>query len=42
MEFIRNIPNVHIVNDWIVEKDVALIPWIVGDEWKKIEKMNQQ
>ena len=42
MEFIRYIPNVHIVNEWIVEKDVAIIPWIVGDEWKKIEKMNQQ
>ena len=42
MEFIRNIPNIHLVNDWIVEDDVALIPWIVGDEWKKIQKMKQQ
>jgi hypothetical protein len=42
MEFIRNIPNVHIVNEWIVEDDVAIIPWIVGDEWKTIEKMKQQ
>jgi len=42
MEFIRNIPNIHLVNEWIVEDDVALIPWIVGDEWKKIEKMKQQ
>ena len=42
MEFIRNIPNVHIVNDWIVEDDVAIIPWIVGDEYKVIEKMQQQ
>ncbi len=42
MEFIRNIPNIHLVNDWIVEDDVALIPWIVGDEYKKIEKMKQQ
>ena len=42
MEFIRNIPNIHLVNEWIVEDDVALIPWIVGDEWKKIQKMKQQ
>ena len=42
MEFIRNIPNVHIVNEWIVEDDVAIIPWIVGDEYKVIEKMQQQ
>ena len=42
MEFIRNIPNVHIVNEWIVEDDVAIIPWIVGDEYKIIEKMQQK
>ena len=42
MEFIRNIPNVHIVNEWLVEDDVAIIPWIVGDEYKKIQKMKQQ
>ena len=42
MEYIRNIPNVHLVNDWIIEDDVAIIPWIVQDEWKKIEKMTQK
>ena len=42
MEFIRNIPNIHLVNEWIVEDDVAIIPWIVGDEYKKIEKMQQK
>jgi len=30
------------VNDWILEDDVAIIPWIVGDEWKKIQTMKQQ
>ena len=39
VEYIRNIPNVHIVNEWIVKDDVAIIPWIVQDEWKKIEKL---
>ena len=42
MEYIRNIPNIHIVNEWVVEEDVAIIPWVVQDEWKKIEKMKQK
>ena len=42
MEYIRNIPNIHIVNEWLVEDDVAILPWIVEDEWKKIEKMKQK
>ena len=42
MEYIRNIPNIHIVNEWLVEDDVAIIPWIVEDEYKKIEKMTQE
>ena len=42
VEYIRNIPNVHIVNNWIVKDDVAIIPWMVQDEWKKIEKMNMK
>ena len=41
MEYIRNIPNIHIVNEWLVEDDVAIIPWIVEDEYKKIQKMKQ-
>ncbi len=27
MEYIRNIPNIQIINEWIVEDDVAIIPW---------------
>ena len=42
MEYIRNIPNIQIVNEWLVEDDVAIIPWVVQDEWKKIEKMTQK
>lgn len=32
----RNIPNVHIIDEITVVDDVALIPWLVGDEWKKV------
>ena len=42
MEFIRNIPNIHLVNEWVQENDVAIIPWIVGDEWKRIEKLTSK
>ena len=37
--FANEIPNVHVVNEWIVENDVAIIPWLVGDEWKKVQKI---
>jgi len=39
MEFIRYIPNVVIVNEWIIENEVAIIPWVVQDEWKKIKEI---
>ena len=31
--------NVVIIEDIIVRDDVAFIPWLVGDEWKKLEKI---
>lgn len=31
--------NVTIVEDILVEKDVALVPWLVGNEWTKLEKI---
>ena len=42
MEFIRNIPNVTVVNEWIESDDVSIIPWIVQDEWKLIPQMKQR
>ena len=33
-------PNVTIVNDSTLKKDdVAIIPWLIGDEWKKLQKL---
>jgi len=32
--------NVTLVEDALVENDVALIPWLVEDEWKKLNKVN--
>ena len=38
-EFAKHIPGVTVVNDVLVKEDVALVPWLVGDEWKRISKI---
>lgn len=35
----RNIPNIHIVNDFFTNSDVTIIPWLVGDDHKKLTKI---
>jgi len=37
--FGKHIPGVTFVDEIFEEDDVALVPWLVGDEWKKIEKI---
>jgi len=37
--FGKHIPGVTFVDEMLVEDDVALVPWLVGDEWKKIQKV---
>lgn len=37
--FGRHIPGVTLVDGIYEEEDVVLVPWLVGDEWKKIEKI---
>ena len=39
MEFIDDLPNIVLVRDTLIEGDVAIVPWLVGDEWKKIPKI---
>ena len=39
-EWARHIPNIEIVNDFYSEGDVAIVPWLVGDDHKKIPKIN--
>ena len=38
-EWAKHIPNIRIVNEFFTEGDVAIVPWLVKDEHKKIEKM---
>jgi len=36
IEWAKHLPNVTIVNDWFVTKDVVIAPWLVGDDYKKL------
>jgi len=38
-EWAKHIPGITVVDDIQVIEDVALIPWLVGDEWKRIPKL---
>ena len=42
MEFVRYLPNVHIINEWTLFDDVALIPWLEPEEYKKIPDLKQK
>ena len=38
-EWAKHIPGITVVNEIQVVEDVALVPWLVGDEWRRIEKI---
>jgi len=38
----RHIPGVTIVSDILTIDDVTLVPWLVGDEWRKMEKLKSR
>jgi len=40
VEWARHLPNVQIVNDWFNDSDVVIAPWLVGDDHKRIPKLN--
>jgi DNA repair exonuclease SbcCD nuclease subunit len=39
-EWAKHIPNIVIVNDFFKQGDVSIVPWLVGDDHKKIPKIN--
>ena len=41
-EFAKHIPGVTVVNDVFVKDDVALVPWLVGEEWKRVGKIKSR
>ncbi len=40
--FAKHIPGITTINDIYVKDDVALIPWLVGEEWKRIPKIKSK
>jgi DNA repair exonuclease SbcCD nuclease subunit len=40
VEWARHLPNVHICNDWYHSGDVVIAPWLVGEDHKRIPKLN--
>jgi hypothetical protein len=41
-EWAKHIPNIRIVNEFFKEGDVSIIPWLVKDEHKKIERLQSK
>lgn len=42
VEFAKHIPGITVIDDIFIKDDVALIPWLVDDEWKKIKKLKSK
>lgn len=38
-EWAKHIPGITVVDDIVVIEDVALVPWLVGEEWKRVKKL---
>lgn len=41
-EWAQHLPNIHVINDWFTESGVTIAPWLVGDDHKRIQKLNSQ
>ena len=41
-EWAQHLPNIHVINDWFHEGNVTIAPWLIGDDHKKIQKLNSQ
>jgi DNA repair exonuclease SbcCD nuclease subunit len=40
VEWAKHLSNVIICNDWVQEGDVVIAPWLVGEDHKRISKLN--
>jgi len=41
-EWARHLPNIHVINDWFTDGDVTIVPWLVGDDHKRIQKIESK
>lgn len=42
LEFGRLFPNITLVNEALTEGDVTIMPWLIADEWKHVEKLKSR
>jgi DNA repair exonuclease SbcCD nuclease subunit len=40
VEWAKHLPNVKIINDFFVQGDVVILPWLVQEDYKKIKKLS--
>jgi hypothetical protein len=40
VEWAKHLPNIQICNDFVNTGDVVIAPWLVGDDYKRIQKMS--
>lgn len=38
----RHLPRIRICNDWFLDRDVAIAPWLVGDDHKRLQRLETQ
>lgn len=41
-EFAKHIPGITVVDEITTIDDVTLVPWLIGDEWKQMPKLNSK
>lgn len=39
IEFAKHLKNIHICNEFLTEGDVVIAPWLVSDDYKKIQRL---
>jgi len=42
VEYAKHVPGITVVNEMFEDDDVALVPWLVDDEWKRTAKMKSR
>jgi DNA repair exonuclease SbcCD nuclease subunit len=42
LEFARLFPNIELINETLTKDGVTIMPWLVGDEWKTIPKLQSR
>jgi hypothetical protein len=40
VEWARHLNRVQLVNDWFIDQDVVIAPWLVGDDHRRIPKLS--